>query len=387
MIEIKDKKDCCGCTACESICPMKCIRMIADEEGFMYPKVDSKKCVNCHLCERVCPIINKPKLPQKSEAAFIVQSEDPKVLSESTSGGFIDMLGQEIIDLGGVVCGVVYSEEFMPKHILIEKKSELALLRNSKYAQSELSGVFQQIKRSLIVGRTVLFIGTPCQVAGLKNYLVKDYKNLLTVDLVCRSIPSPLLFKEYLQWQRKKYGSEIKRVICRNKTYGYHNGSLIIEFENGKIYSGSNRVDPYMKSFHHDVCSRPSCYDCRFKTKRRVSDFTVFDSWQPDHIAEGIIDNNKGYSNVIIHSLKGVEYFKKINGLKKWESSAEKMFLYTAGMESKSIIKPQARDDYYNNLRQHGFEYAYKKAIRISCKDRIIEKIKSIIWKERVNIR
>ena len=379
MIQIEDKKKCCGCTACKNKCPKNAITMKPDEEGFLYPYVDLDKCIDCGLCEKVCPIINNPKLPERSIAGYVVQNQNPQVLKESTSGGFVDAVNEWVIKQNGLACGVVFDENFMPTHVMIGKIEDLPAFRGSKYAQSKMGSLYAKIEQTLKRQITVVFTGTPCQAAGLKQYLRKEYENLVIIDIVCRSIPSPLLWNKYLRYQEKKFSSKIKKVNCRNKTYGYHSGSLVIEFVNGKRYSGSNRVDLYMKSFHHDICSRPSCYDCRFKTKTRCSDFTVFDCWEPEKVClEKMTDDNRGYSNVIVHTGKGMKIIEQLDCLVKHDASIEKMFMFTGRMESHSISKTEVRDQFYNRLVQEGFESAVESSVEISLKDRIIEMMKPI---------
>lgn len=381
MIEIKDKEKCCGCTACYNICPRGCISMISDEEGFLYPIVNAELCINCGLCEKVCPTLNKQNLPIESKGSFIVQTQNEEALKESTSGGFSDVLYRYILDQGGYICGCVYDNEWMPHHIITNNFGKLSQFRSSKYAQSRLDIIFSEIEQLLVNNNLVCFIGTPCQVSGLKSYLRKDYERLITVDLVCRSIPSPFLLKQYLNWQEEKNASKIQYLNCRNKTYGYHNGTLVIKFENGKTYSGSNRVDPFMKAFHSNICSRPSCYECVFKTPTRCSDFTIFDCWQPESLSEGMKDNNKGYSNVIIYTEKGYEIFEKLRGIDKWETSPSKMFQFTGGMESKTVNRPKAREEFYQKLEVEGFEKAIYEFISVTKRDRLIEKVKINFYK------
>lgn len=381
MIQITDKEDCCGCTACSSVCPKKSISMVSDEEGFLYPFVDTELCNNCGFCEKVCPILNKPNLPIKSKGAFIVQTQNEETLKNSTSGGFSDVLYRYVLGQGGYICGCVYDNEWMPHHIITNDPGKLPQFRSSKYAQSRLDNIFSEIKKLLVNGKLVCFVGTPCQVSGLKSYLRREYERLITVDLVCRSVPSPLLLKQYLNWQEEKNESKIRYLNCRNKTYGYHNGTLVIEFENGKKYSGSNRVDPFMKAFHSNICSRPSCYKCAFKTPARCSDFTIFDCWQPERLSEGVKDNNKGYSNVIIHSNKGYEFFRKLEGIDKWKTSPSKMFQFTGGMEVKTVNRPEARDQFYQKLAVKGFDKTIYEFISVTIKDRCIEKMKLAFYK------
>ncbi len=374
-------KNCCGCTACMSVCPTFAIKMVDDDEGFSYPVLDTSLCVECKKCEKVCPILTPNSLPENFEGAVVAQSKCEDVLSESTSGGFTDALCKYFTDNGGYVCGVAFDQNFMPHHKIVKTYEDAKAFRNSKYAQSDLGCVFKDIETLIKNGEKVLFIGTPCQVGGIKSFIGEN-ENLLTVDLVCRSVPSKKLWKMYLEWQSKRYRSPIKKVVCRNKTYGYHSGTLKIEFENGKCYSGSNRVDYYMKSFHSDICSRPSCYECNFKTKHRVSDFTVFDCWNPHLVTKSAVcDDNKGFSNVLVHTKNGMKILSSLNAVEIYSADAEKMFLYTGQMESKSIEYKEKRKDFYKSLNEFGFEKTVKSNVDVSVKDRLVEKAKPIYYR------
>jgi len=380
MISVEKKADCCGCSACYNICQKEAIIMTPDEEGFLYPKVDLSKCVDCKLCEKVCPVIEPPKVSEKIEASVIAQSHDEDVLDESTSGGFIDALYKYMItEKAGYAVGVRYDNHFMPAHVIVDKYEDARPFRNSKYAQSYLGDIFRNVQKLLNRNEDVIFVGTPCQIAGLKKFLQKDYASLITVDLVCRSIPSPKFWEEYLTWQERRYNSKIKRLFCRKKTYGYHSGTLVIEFENGRKYSGSNRVDYYMKAFHSDICSRPSCYECKFKSAHRCSDFTVFDSWKAGQVSNGEVeDNDKGFSNVIVHTEKGKKILGLIKDIDIWEADAKKMFDFTGSMHSQSIAMPEKRLSFYDNLGKYDFEQAMKLMISVTYLDLAIERIKPI---------
>lgn len=375
-------KNCCGCTACYNICPTSAIEMVSDKEGFAYPVVLEKQCINCSKCEQVCPLKNPPVLPGVYADVVVAQNKSDEVLSQSTSGGFIDALYKYVIDcLHGYGAGAVYSDEFLPTHIITDDYNKAKGFRNSKYAQSELSNVFSQIKDLLNKDKTVLFVGTPCQVAGLSTFLQKQYDNLVTVDLVCRSVPSPKLMGEYIKWQENRFNSKVKKLSCRKKTYGYHSGALEIEFENNKRYAGSNRVDYYMKAFHSDICSRNSCYSCSFKTKHRCSDFTVFDSFSALQVAtQRLHDNDRGYSNVLVHTQKGKELLYSLSDLTLYKADADKMFEFTGKMESESIKRKPERDMFYRDLDKLGFEKTVKKYVSVTLKDRVIERAKPVIY-------
>ena len=390
MISIINKTDCCGCTACVNICPKNCITMAPDEEGFLYPEVNKDLCINCGLCEKVCPVKFPPIQEDNKQdlEGFVARTKNKETLNKVTSGGFVNELNLYVLANGGYVCGCIFDDDFLTKHYITNKKEELEAFNGSKYVQSQLGKCFTDLKALLDSGFIVCFTGTPCQVAGLKNFLRKDYENLITTDLVCRSIPSALLYRMYLDFQRCKYRSEIKKINFRSKTYGYHSGSLVIEFENGRKYSGSNRVDLYMKTFHANIASRPSCYDCKFKTKDRCSDFTVFDCWKPEKVVESHInDDDKGYTNIIAHSYKAKKIINKLQNIKIYKADVNKMFLYTGGMESNSIKLPENRQRFFDGLKyvvEENFEKFIKSYITISTQDKIIEKSKLILYKTKI---
>ncbi len=385
-------KNCCGCTACLNACPVSAISMKPNNEGFLYPVVDESLCVNCNKCEKACPITNPPALAETFADCVIAQNSDDRVLDESTSGGFVDALCKYVLnDVGGYVAGVAYDDAFMPHHKIVDTYEKAKAFRNSKYAQSDLGDVFGRILSLLKDGQTVMFVGTPCQAAGLKSFVDKVDKydgNLITVDLVCRSIPSPKLWREYLNWQEASHGAEIKQVVCRKKTYGYHSGALEIDFKNGKHYSGSNRVDYYMKSFHKDICSRRSCYDCQFKTRHRCSDFTVFDSWRPQEVTSpAVIDNDRGFSNVLVHTSKGKDILLGMKDVHLYSADPDKLLSGMGSMIDTSIKFKKERDSFYADLDEYGFHKTVKRYTHVGIKDRVIELLKPayyIIKKYRI---
>ncbi len=383
MIIITDKSKCCGCTACANVCPKQCIKMVPDYEGFLYPEVDNSRCVNCESCNQICPILGEAKISPILPVSFAVQNRNIETLLASTSGGFFEVLCKYTILKGGCAVGVAFDENFKVVHKIANTLDEAQAFMGSKYVQSDLSDIFSIVKKMLNEGKFMTFSGTPCQVVGLKSYLQSDYENLITVDLICRSIPSPKFWMKYLDFQRKQYHSEIKSVQCRNKTYGYHNGSLVIQFADGRKYSGSNRVDLYAKSFHQDVCSRLSCYACKFKTISRWSDFTISDCWHPEELVDGLGDNNKGYTNVFIHSRKGIELFntKLKDSFESHQTKLSKALKFTGEMAEKSIKKPKKRENFYRLLDELPFDAAVHKFVKVSVKDKVIEKIKSVLNK------
>ena len=309
MIDIKDKKDCCGCWACENVCPKSCISMVEDAEGFRYPQVDQDVCIDCHLCEKVCPIINVKPEEAKPQEGYLLQNKDPKVLAESTSGGAYTAIAKYVLKQGGVVFGAALNEKNEARHIYVESEEELWRFRNSKYVQSLIGDTFKQAKEFLKQGRFVLFSGTPCQMEGLVAYLRKPYVNLIVVDVVCRAVPSPKVLRKYLEYQSANYGRPLKNLKFRDKKfYGYKYSNMSFESERGSYHTGID-TDPWLRSFFSGINVRPSCFACRFKKQYRVTDFTIWDCFEVYQYGKKL-DNDKGVTKVLVHSEKGMEIMK-----------------------------------------------------------------------------
>ena len=387
MIEIKEKnkEKCCGCTACMNICPVNAIEMIPDEEGFLYPIVNKGKCINCGLCEKTCPIINKKKAEGKIEEAYALRTKNEEILKTSTSGGFFTPIANWVLSNGGVVIGVGFGDGLRVEHIVVtnENKERLIDLRGSKYVQSYLDNVFTQTKEFLKVGKTVLFSGTPCQVQGLIKFLDKEYDHLITVDLICKGVPSPELWNKFVNFQESKNKSKIKKVIFRNKTYGYHSGTMKIEFENGKRYYGSGRVNYMLKSYYSEIASRPSCYNCNFKDKKHISDFTIFDGWSVNKtVYGGVKDDDRGYTNVFVNSSKGKKILEKIKqNYILYEIDIDKAIEIDGIMVENSAVPNKNRKEYYKFFKENSMENTIKKFIPVTSKDIMIENIKNILYK------
>lgn len=311
MIEIKEKSQCCGCTACSSICPKKAIVMKQDEEGFMYPIIDKSKCVNCGLCDKVCPVKNV-KEERFEQKAYIVNNKNDEIRKDSTSGGAFTPIAEYVLNRGGVVFGATFDKNYNVVHTYVDNKESLTILRGSKYVQSFLGDTFKQVKDFLNDNRMVCFSGTPCQIEGLKKFLQKDYKNLITVDVMCHAAPSPLVWKKYLNYEVSKLkGKKIKKVLFRDKSkYGYKYSTMTIKTDKDE-YSKGVESDPYLRAFFGDLSDRPSCYDCKFKKQCHVSDFTIWDCFVVDNFDKNL-DDDKGTSRILINTENGRNIFDKI---------------------------------------------------------------------------
>lgn len=303
MIEIKNKKDCCGCWACENICPKSCISMVEDNEGFRYPHVDDDNCIDCHLCEKVCPIINSKPQEEFLQKGFLLQYKDEEILLDSTSGGAYTALAKLVLSQQGVVFGVAFNENNEAQHICVENEEELWKFRNSKYVQSLIGHTYNYAKSFLNEGRLVLFSGTPCQIEGLLSFLRREYNNLITVDVVCRAVPSPKVLRKYLEYRAKDYGYSLTNIKFRDKKfygYKYSNMSFV---SNKNVYHEGIDTDPWLRSFFSGINVRPSCFSCRFKKRYRLSDFTIWDCFNVGRF-DKIMDNDKGVTRVLVHSEK-----------------------------------------------------------------------------------
>ena len=318
MPGLATKEHCTGCTACASVCPNNCISMISDQDGFFFPEINKNICVECGLCEKICPI----KTPVESfkedtnPKAFAAYSKNLDVRLNSSSGGIFSEIAKDVLKQDGAVFGAAYDENFKVVHICIENETELSKLRGAKYAQSELNNTFKNVKFRLDNNQLVLFSGTPCQIGGLIAFLQRDYNNLLCVDFVCLSVPSPMVWFEYIKYRAAEdfSGNLPKSINLRSKKSGWsrYSYSNCIEYTDDINYSIRSGESLYMKLFGGGYISRKSCENCNFKGYNRISDITIGDFWGIWDIAPEM-DDNKGTSVVLVQSEKGKKIFNSIS--------------------------------------------------------------------------
>lgn len=346
MIRLDKKENCCGCSACYSICSKNAIKMKSDKEGFLYPEINEELCINCGLCDKVCPIINKTEEIQCKQEAYLVQNKDKKILKESTSGGAFTAIAEYVIDNNGVVFGASFDEDFKVMHSYAESKDELVKFRNSKYVQSDIDESFQNAKKFLKSGRLVCFSGTPCQIEGLKKFLMKDYDNLITVDVVCHAVPSPLIWNKYRNFISNS--ENIQNAKFRDKEpYGYDYSQISIETDKKTYFSGVES-DAYLRAFFSNLSDRPSCYSCNFKKRYRVSDITIWDCFESYKFNKQL-DNNLGVTRMLVHSEKGKNIINKI--LDKFtytDVSADSVVSNVREMFN-SVPKNERREQFFND--------------------------------------
>lgn len=355
MIKIADEKLCSGCGACAQTCSIEGISMKKDAEGFLRPFIDERRCKECKACINVCPVNKKEKnkvtFQQKAYAVINLNNKERK---NSSSGGVFVLLARQVLCEGGVVFGAKFEKDFSVKHDYVEKEIDLYKLQCSKYVQSDIANSYKLVKQFLTTGRKVLFSGTPCQVAGLKTYLNKDYVNLITQDFVCHGVPSPLVWKKYIEYIETKEQKKIKHVKFRAKENGWRQFNLSFEFEDGTTKKEKANEDLYMRAFLSNLSLRPSCYNCSFKALKRESDITLADFWGIEKVLPEM-DDDKGTSFVTIHSTKGGDLFELIR--KKIRIQQVRIIdgaTYNSAM-IKSVIEPQGRKKFFKQISKKGF--------------------------------
>ena len=315
MIEIKNKNNCCGCFACSSVCPKQCIQMVEDEEGFRYPKVNVEVCIDCHLCEKVCPIINVEDDTPRSQRAFLLQHKDAQILKESTSGGAFTAIATWVIKHGGIVFGAAYDKDFQVTHQCVEKVEDLRIFRNSKYVQSNMGNAYSEALNHLNNNRIVCFSGTPCQLEGLMRFLRKTYDNLITVDVMCHAITSPKLFRSYVEMKKNELNVTPDNIVFRDKKpYGYQYSSMSIYSGGKQVYHEGVDNDVYLRSFFTNMNVRPSCYDCKFKKRYHLTDFTLWDCFMV-YKFDNSLDNDKGVTRILANTDKAISILDEISDL------------------------------------------------------------------------
>lgn len=353
----KEKEQCSGCSACVNICPHNALHLIKDEEGFLYPERNSN-CINCGLCERVCPYANEND-SQSISTPRVYASYSPKERARSSSGGVFYVIGKHVIEKGGVVYGAAFNEDLKLKHQQAVTIEKLEKLRGSKYIQSDVQFTFPEIKVKLNNNIPVLFCGTPCQVAGLKSYLRRDYDNLLTIDVVCDGVPSQWMFDKHREYLEKKHNARLVSYSFRdNKGWS---GCEIAEFE---TYTGKRKkkvtptyvLSPYLYSFLYGYTYRYSCYKCKFAKIPRQGDITLGDFWGIEKY-KPTIDKSSGVSAVLVNSEKGNKLWNVVKDELIWEeSNTEEVCSNNTNIYRCHGSIPKLRTEIYESVKMRGYK-------------------------------
>lgn len=370
------REQCCGCTACSSICANHAITMKKDPMGFMYPSVDTSLCTGCGLCEKVCPFIERPST---TDSTFVpnthaCRNNDVGEIERSRSGAIFPILAEMTINDGGAVYGAGFADHFVVTHKKAENKDSYQEFRGSKYAQSNIQGILKSVKDDLRTGKKVLFSGTPCQIAGLRLYLGrKTYDNLLLIDIICHGVSSPAIWDDYITFLEHRTRKKIISADFRDKSIfgwsGIHKESFVFD---------DNKKRTFDYVYYNDRIIRPSCHVCHYCSTERFSDITIGDLWGWRNICpESFNADDKGCSFVMCNTQRGFDAFKAI--LQRIESIEVKLQDCIQPNLERPTPKHAESDAFENDYIEHGFKYVRKKYGLIGIQyqtDRIVNFIK-----------
>lgn len=382
MNSITDR--CTGCRTCEKVCPKQSISMITDIEGFLIPSIDQNTCIDCKLCQKRCPQ-NGLEVWKEPIAIYAVRDKNDKEIYRSASGGAFAVLANFAIEQhNAVVFGAAYIDENLHVgHLYIDDVNDLYKLQSSKYVQSNTLDTYAVVKKNLNDGRKVVYSGTPCQIAGLKSYINKDDENLLTIDLICHGVPSPLLFEKYLEWLSIKT-SKIISYNFRDKSRGWGLKYKVKTKTKTKVLSGV--LDPYYYHFLEGNTYRESCYYCRYCRKERVGDITIGDYWGIEKEHPNFF-STKGVSCVLVNTSKGMEAFSAVQEkLHCIESSFDQVALHNGNL-LRSTKRNEIRNHIYDGIRNKPINQffcenmVYPRSLKARIKSMIPSKIEMFLKK------
>lgn len=364
MIDYKNKDHCCGCSACEEVCPVQAIKMHRDALGFLYPELNEGICVKCNLCSNVCPFENDVEGGNIRDA-YAARHNSVEEVKSSRSGAVFVALSDAILKSGGVIYGAGYGDFFRVKHKRASSKDGCAEFKGSKYSQSDICGVFVLIEKDLKDGLSVLFSGTPCQCAAVRRVIKDRYKSrLYLVDFVCHGVTSPAFWEDFLKWVEKGTRHKIRSVDFRDKNYfgwdGLHKESFLLD--NGRKYFA-----PYI--YYNDMHMRPSCAECPFSSLNRASDVTMGDMWGCSTVCPEMNQDNNGCSLVIVNTEKGSSLFQQASSYLTIQTLDIRQCIQS------NLVKPTERsrnaDMFYLDYKERGFDYIlskyYPSRMRLFC--------------------
>lgn len=364
-INITDKQLCCGCEACVQICNHQAISMQEDEEGFRYPYVDHHVCIECELCEKVCQYIHPVAKNEEPQLAYGGHITDESILLESTSGGAFSAIANVWCDHDYVIFGAE-AKGLEVYHAYITDKRDLSRFRRSKYSQSIIGNTYHDAQRFLMSGKKVLFSGTPCQIAGLKAYLHgKSYENLLTVEVICEGVPSPLFIRRYEEKIQTKFGSNIAALDYRYKDgdrWDYEVMYTSLNYPEVKTIKRDRWFNPFWSIWLNHLMSRPSCYKCLYTTSQRVADITLGDLWGVHLYCPDLYNSNKGASLIVTNTEKGERLVRDIIGKNFYgrELTFSDAIKYQGPMR-KPIAENPNRQAFFTDLQNMDYDHICKK--------------------------
>lgn len=382
-LQSNKKVNCVGCKACAEICPKKCIAMVEDKDGFLYPVVDKRQCVNCKLCEAVCPKQVVDFADKNNEQVWVGVYKSAQTIYESSSGGAFTAIYEELLEQGYMVCGVKYDDTLKVIHDFAQTKKECEAFRKSKYVMSDTNGSFRKIADMLKEQKRVLFTGTPCQCAALKAFLSASHislSNLVVVDLVCHGVPNQKIFDSYISELEERKGEKVHKYKFRNKEpeKGIANSRTAqIEFTSGKIEQENRQNDPYLRGYYSRLFYRPSCYVCEYARIERISDITIADAWGIEKV-HSKWNPLEGVSMILANSDKG----KTLIPFLKEKMTLYEMTTEWAEKNNEQLRKPTEehlyRKRFFRYWKKKGFYNAVEKTTKITFMYRVLNKLRRL---------
>lgn len=348
---------CAGCNACISVCPQKCISYVQNRKGFYVARIDKKICIKCGKCLKICPLINKY---EKNEIrhAYIAVNRNAQDYARSSSGGLFPLVAKKILSENGIVWGCGYDSNGVPIHKCINTKEELDDLCRSKYVQSNMDGVIESIRLQLFEGKTVLFVGTPCQNAGIRNFFGKEIDNLILIDLFCHGVPSPAFFKENLIYLERKFRCAINRYEFRIKFGESSEYQAICFLDNGRMVKSPYYKDYYYNAFYNNLSLNDICYECPYANQSRSGDLTIGDYfWGKEHHKR--FAKYDEISCILINSEKGNKLFERL----KEELQVEETNLEWIMERNKTLIMPTSKPAKAPNFYKHILNNNYSQIV------------------------
>lgn len=370
-MQLCDINTCTQCRACQSICPKQCISFVPGKDGFEVPEIDRDICIECGTCMRACHKITPAldfRVPLKNYACWTRSIADRE---KSSSGGAFSVIARKVIADEGIVFGSTMGRDLQVRHIAIEKVDDIPLLQGSKYVQSDLTGIYPTVREALLFNREVLFTGTPCQVAGLRTFLKRDYENLFTCDIVCHGVPSQVAFNEYIE--RIGLNGRAGNFSFRfTKGWGYQLAcQLIAPTKSGLSARKIIRPDKayFLRAFSKGLMFSEACYTCPYARPERVSDFTLADYWGLGETMPFSHPTHKGISCMLINSDKGLNLISQYPDLEYEERPLEEAIKGNHNLSHVSN-RPQGRETYFEDSKKMPLkQLVHKYDIQASLRD------------------
>lgn len=346
MYGMVERTRCTGCGLCAAVCGKKAIAMRRDREGFLYPEINPALCTKCGLCGRACA--DRQTDTPSGGTCWGARAEEEAVRELGSSGGIFPLMAQQVIREGGAVFGASLREDGTVRHIGVSRLEDIVQISRTKYVQSELSQVWEDLPPLLRQGRQVLFCGTPCQAAAVGTWLGAERRRVILADLVCYGVPSPGIWEDYVRWLERRWGGPFQSFSFRDKRAA-DNGHTAAVRTGGQEYAYPLYQDRFCRSYFKNVNIRPACFHCAYCTPRRSSDVTLGDFWGVEDIRPGFSDG-RGVSAVICHTPAGEALWEKVRDRTRHFSCREEDVANDKQPRLREPTQPSPRRERYMGL-------------------------------------